>query len=268
MTGVRAVSHRETTGIGDAIEHGRSAWILRFDGLVSGRCALTADGGRIDAITGASVTSRAVVEGVRDAVADASSDAATHPHGSVRMSSMSDSENRLARQSRLAPTARPVSVARGDDERRSTRLRIGAATFAVLLVSQRRHLRAAQLHTGCRAAAGIHAGDRLVHDDRRDAAASLRVRLVPTRSRCSCRSSSRIASFWRTPIASARHQTIGRRADRQRRQPARVRRGAGPGRSCTRQGAAYGLPLAAIPPGAFLIAALLLAAKNAWAART
>ena len=35
----------------------------------------------------------------------------------------------------------------------------------------------------------------------------------------------------------------------------------------TRQGVAYGLPLAALPPGAFLIAALLLAAKNAWASR-
>ena len=35
-----------------------------------------------------------------------------------------------------------------------------------------------------------------------------------------------------------------------------------------RQGAAYGLPLAALPPGAFLTVALLLAAKNAVAART
>jgi Na+-translocating ferredoxin:NAD+ oxidoreductase subunit E len=35
----------------------------------------------------------------------------------------------------------------------------------------------------------------------------------------------------------------------------------------TRQGVAFGLPLAALPPGAFLIAALLLAAKNAWASR-
>jgi len=35
----------------------------------------------------------------------------------------------------------------------------------------------------------------------------------------------------------------------------------------TRQGVSYGLPLASLPPGAFLIAALLLAAKNAWASR-
>jgi len=35
-----------------------------------------------------------------------------------------------------------------------------------------------------------------------------------------------------------------------------------------RQGAAYGLPLAALPPGAFLTVALLLGAKNAVAART
>ena len=71
LTGVRAVSHRETTGIGDAIDTARSAWILRFNGLSADDAALTADGGRIDAISGASVTSRAVVEGVQDALADA-----------------------------------------------------------------------------------------------------------------------------------------------------------------------------------------------------
>jgi electron transport complex protein RnfE len=36
----------------------------------------------------------------------------------------------------------------------------------------------------------------------------------------------------------------------------------------TRQAVSYGLPLASLPPGAFLTAALLLAAKNAWAPRT
>jgi electron transport complex protein RnfG len=65
LTGVRAVSHRETTGIGDAIDTARSSWILRFNGLSADDVALTADGGRIDAISGASVTSRAVVESVR-----------------------------------------------------------------------------------------------------------------------------------------------------------------------------------------------------------
>ena len=79
LTGVRAVSHRETTGIGDAIDTARSSWILRFNGLSADDVALTADGGRIDAISGASVTSRAVVESVRGALAVASSDAAGAP---------------------------------------------------------------------------------------------------------------------------------------------------------------------------------------------
>lgn len=71
LTGVRAISHRETAGIGDAIETRKSLWIHSFDRLRLADIALTADGGSIDAITGASVTSRAVINGVHDAVADA-----------------------------------------------------------------------------------------------------------------------------------------------------------------------------------------------------
>ena len=64
----------------------------------------------------------------------------------------------------------------------------------------------------------------------------------------------------------ARHQTIGR---------ALIASASPDSGSCWcccwsvpyAQGAAYGLPLAALPPGAFLTVALLLAAKNAVAAR-
>jgi electron transport complex protein RnfG len=71
VTGVRAVRHRETQGLGDAIETAKSDWILQFDDK-----ALTApppelwairqDDGEFDAISGATVTSRAVVAAVRD----------------------------------------------------------------------------------------------------------------------------------------------------------------------------------------------------------
>ena len=73
VTGVRAVRHRETQGLGDAIEIAKSDWVLQFDGK-----ALTApppelwaidqDEGQFDAISGATVTSRAVVGAVKNAL--------------------------------------------------------------------------------------------------------------------------------------------------------------------------------------------------------
>jgi len=68
LTGVRAISHRETAGIGDAIDTRKSLWIHSFARRRLADVALIADGGSIDAISGASVTSRAVIEGVHDAL--------------------------------------------------------------------------------------------------------------------------------------------------------------------------------------------------------
>jgi electron transport complex protein RnfG len=71
ITGVRAVSHRETPGLGDAIDVGKSKWILRFDGSTLempplAMWAVDKDDGHFDSITGATVTSRAVVKGVKN----------------------------------------------------------------------------------------------------------------------------------------------------------------------------------------------------------
>ena len=71
VTGVRAVRHRETQGLGDAIETAKSDWILQFDdkALTAPPLPLWAirqDDGEFDAISGATVTSRAVVRAVRD----------------------------------------------------------------------------------------------------------------------------------------------------------------------------------------------------------
>ena len=77
VTGVRVIEHRETPGLGDKIETGKSNWMQGFRGLHS--AALTAnplaadwllkrDGGTFDQITGATVTSRAVLQAVRNAV--------------------------------------------------------------------------------------------------------------------------------------------------------------------------------------------------------
>ncbi len=69
---VRTVAHQETPGLGDRIDIAKSAWMEGFTGRSLGdppaeRWALRHDGGDFDAITGATVTSRAVVEAVRRA---------------------------------------------------------------------------------------------------------------------------------------------------------------------------------------------------------
>lgn len=71
VTGVRAVSHRETTGLGDAIDAAKSEWILQFDGKSIAApapelWAVAQDKGQFDSLTGATVTSRAVVGAVKD----------------------------------------------------------------------------------------------------------------------------------------------------------------------------------------------------------
>lgn len=71
VTGVRAVRHRETRGLGDAIDAANSDWIEQFTGKslttpAASLWAVAQDDGQFDAITGATVTSRAVVSAVRN----------------------------------------------------------------------------------------------------------------------------------------------------------------------------------------------------------
>lgn len=76
VAGVRVTGHQETPGLGDAIEADRSDWIRAFSGLsiaslltdpLAPEWTLDRDGGNFDSITGATVTSRAVIKSVRDA---------------------------------------------------------------------------------------------------------------------------------------------------------------------------------------------------------
>ena len=67
---VRVLSHRETPGIGDFIEHSKSDWILGFNGLK--RLPQSADtilawNRSLDAVTGATITRRALINGVANA---------------------------------------------------------------------------------------------------------------------------------------------------------------------------------------------------------
>ena len=58
---MRVVSHRETPGLGDLIERGKSDWILQFDGKgiddpPAAAWAVIKEDGQFDAITGATVS--------------------------------------------------------------------------------------------------------------------------------------------------------------------------------------------------------------------
>jgi electron transport complex protein RnfG len=73
VLGVHVVSHRETPGIGAAVAEDASPWISRLTGRSlddppEPRWALRSEGGDFDAIAGATVSSRAVIGGVRHAV--------------------------------------------------------------------------------------------------------------------------------------------------------------------------------------------------------
>lgn len=73
LLGVRVVSHKETPGLGDAIETRRSDWIHQFVGKslhnpqVKG-WAVRRDGGQFDQFSGATITPRAVVQAVHKAL--------------------------------------------------------------------------------------------------------------------------------------------------------------------------------------------------------
>jgi electron transport complex protein RnfG len=68
---VRVLEHRETPGLGDRIESSKTDWIEQFSGRSIGNPALDRweirrDDGQFDQLSGASVTSRAVVQAVRE----------------------------------------------------------------------------------------------------------------------------------------------------------------------------------------------------------
>lgn len=73
LAGVRVISHRETPGLGDAVDARRSDWVLRFAGRSledppPAQWAVRKDGGVFDQFTGATITPRAVVKALKRAL--------------------------------------------------------------------------------------------------------------------------------------------------------------------------------------------------------
>jgi electron transport complex protein RnfG len=73
IAGVRALSHNETPGLGDQVDLKKSDWILGFNqrslkNPAPEQWAVKKDGGVFDQFTGATITPRAVVNKVKDAL--------------------------------------------------------------------------------------------------------------------------------------------------------------------------------------------------------
>lgn len=73
LAGVRITNHRETPGLGDKFEVAKGNWIFSFDGKslsvpVPQGWAVRKDGGDFDQFVGATITPRAVVQAVHDAL--------------------------------------------------------------------------------------------------------------------------------------------------------------------------------------------------------
>lgn len=73
ISGVRVVDHRETPGLGDAIDAERSDWIFNFAKRSNQNTSLSQwrvkkDGGVFDQFTGATITPRAVVSAVHNSL--------------------------------------------------------------------------------------------------------------------------------------------------------------------------------------------------------
>lgn len=70
VTGVRVLEHRETPGLGDLIEASKTNWLQQFRNTSLGapprtEWAVQQDGGAFDQITGATITTRAVVRAIK-----------------------------------------------------------------------------------------------------------------------------------------------------------------------------------------------------------
>jgi electron transport complex protein RnfG len=73
IAGVRVINHQETPGLGDKIDSNKTNWILSFDGLslenpTPSQWKVKKDGGQFDQFTGATITPRAVVAAVKNAL--------------------------------------------------------------------------------------------------------------------------------------------------------------------------------------------------------
>ncbi len=73
VSGVRVISHKETPGLGDKIDEKKANWVFKFNNRslknpAANRWSVKKDGGEFDQFTGATITPRAVVSAIKNAL--------------------------------------------------------------------------------------------------------------------------------------------------------------------------------------------------------
>ncbi len=71
INNISVLEHKETPGLGDKMQKSKSTWSEQFNGKKSEtfKFDVTKDGGQVDAITAATISSRAYVDAVKRAIA-------------------------------------------------------------------------------------------------------------------------------------------------------------------------------------------------------
>jgi len=70
VSGIRVIAHKETPGLGDYIDSGRSEWLRQFDGKPADAAwTVKKEGGDFDSMTGTTLSARAVTGAVGRVVA-------------------------------------------------------------------------------------------------------------------------------------------------------------------------------------------------------
>ena len=71
INNISVLEHKETPGLGDKMQKNKSTWSEQFNGKKSEtfKFDVTKDGGQVDAITAATISSRAYVDAVKRAIA-------------------------------------------------------------------------------------------------------------------------------------------------------------------------------------------------------
>jgi electron transport complex protein RnfG len=69
INNISVLEHKETPGLGDKMQKNKSSWSEQFNGKNPGsfKLAVTKDGGDVDAITAATISSRAYTDAVKRA---------------------------------------------------------------------------------------------------------------------------------------------------------------------------------------------------------
>jgi electron transport complex protein RnfG len=90
ITGIDIISHQETPGLGADIE--KDDFLAQFIGKTKDSLKIKKDGGEIDGITGATISSRAITEGVRKFMEECACDALTSASPKVNETGENETE--------------------------------------------------------------------------------------------------------------------------------------------------------------------------------